>query len=244
MEIQTITIIGAGALGLKFAYLSVRGGYRTILEDVSSSALDAALTAIRETLAASTAQIGASKEAINFAGKLATADSVEEAVREADLIVETAADELEMKLELFTIFDKFAKPGAILASTSNTIPIRDLAEITFCPEHCIGIRLAREIDRQGIARRDGAEQPSGYAGASEQRANHCEFSHRQMDEPNAPEQVSAHLRGLTRLQLVKSRSTSQQTLEQCIELARRMHLIVEVIHEDPTVAAAASCRNF
>jgi 3-hydroxybutyryl-CoA dehydrogenase len=180
METGTIAIIGAGELGRQFACLSLRAGYRTILEDVSLTAVERAVRAIRELAATPAAALG------DLEAKLATAHSVEEAVREADLIIETVADELEMKLELFTIFDKFAKPGAIFAGTSNSIRISDLAEMTFCPECCIGMRLASQ-----------------------------------------------------QLQLVRGRTTSQQTVECCIAAARRMHLTVEVIHEDATLPATA-----
>jgi len=129
MNIATIAIIGAGGLGRAWACRALRAGYRTVLEDVSISALEQAAAAIQGTSA-----VGAAR--------LLTALSVEEAVRDADLILETVADELEMKLELFTIFDKFAKPGAIFASTTNAFSITDLGEMTVCPERCIGMRFA------------------------------------------------------------------------------------------------------
>ncbi len=54
-----------------------------------------------------------------------------------------------MKIELFTIFDKFAKPGAIFASTTNSLSITDLAAVTFCPERCIGMRFSTEAHAAG-----------------------------------------------------------------------------------------------
>jgi 3-hydroxyacyl-CoA dehydrogenase len=72
---------------------------------------------------------------------LTTAASAEDASREADLIIEAVADEMEMKIELFTIFDKFAKPGAIFASTTTSLSISEMAAVTFCPERCIGMRF-------------------------------------------------------------------------------------------------------
>jgi 3-hydroxyacyl-CoA dehydrogenase len=42
---------------------------------------------------------------------------------------------------MFTIFDKFAKPGAVFASSSPSLSIAELAAVTFCPERCIGMRL-------------------------------------------------------------------------------------------------------
>jgi hypothetical protein len=239
MEIETIAIIGAGALGQKFACLSLRAGYRTILEDVSVTTLERAVTAIREMLATGAGHLAASEMGANF-GALATAHSVEDAVREADLIIETVADELEMKLELFTVFDKFARPGAVLASTTHSIRIGDLAEMTVCPEHCIGMRLASHsanelgtrMDRQQtITGHSEGRQLSDRPSASEQRANHVEFFERPTSNPNACERLGAQYSGSERLQLVKSRSTSQQTLECCIGVAHRMHLTVEVIDE-------------
>ena len=70
---------------------------------------------------------------------LSTSLQIEDAIREADLIIETAADEMETKLELFTIFDKFAKPNAIFATTSRIHSVTEIAEITSCPGRCITI---------------------------------------------------------------------------------------------------------
>ena len=72
---------------------------------------------------------------------LALTQSIESAIRSADLLIDTLPDDLEVKLELFTLFDKFAKPAAIFITT-GTIPIDDLAEITFSPERCVAVHLA------------------------------------------------------------------------------------------------------
>jgi len=76
---------------------------------------------------------------------LETANNVEDAIREADLIVETVPEELEMKLELFTIFDKFAKPGAIFASTATKLSIADFSDVTVYRDRCVGMRFL-EVD--------------------------------------------------------------------------------------------------
>jgi 3-hydroxyacyl-CoA dehydrogenase len=126
-EIQTIAVIGAGDDGRQMACAALRAGYRTILEDVSDTRLEQAVAWI--------ANVDA-----EASSRLVVARTVEEAVREADLIIEAVAEEMEMKIEMFTIFDKFAKPDAIFASTSRLVPIAELAAVTFCPERCIGIR--------------------------------------------------------------------------------------------------------
>jgi 3-hydroxyacyl-CoA dehydrogenase len=131
MGIETIAVVGAGEVGREFACAALLAGYRTILEDVSDSRLRRAAEWI-----AATSKLGADE-----ISRLVLAHEVEAAVREADLIIEAVADEMEMKIEMFTIFDRFAKPGAILASTSVLVPITELAEVTFCPERCVGLRF-------------------------------------------------------------------------------------------------------
>ncbi len=74
---------------------------------------------------------------------LSTSRSVEDVCREADMLVESLPEEMEVKLEIFTIFDKFAKPGAVLATNTSAFPIADLAEITFRREECVGFRFVR-----------------------------------------------------------------------------------------------------
>jgi 3-hydroxybutyryl-CoA dehydrogenase len=132
-EIKTIAVVGAGELGREIALAALLAGYRTILEDVSESRLRSAAAWIAER-----ATLDATAHS-----RLIFATEVERAVREADLLIEAVAEEAEMKIEMFTIFDKFAKPGAIFASSSLSISISiaELAEITFCPERCIGWRF-------------------------------------------------------------------------------------------------------
>ena len=130
-EIQTIAVVGAGDQGREVALAVLLAGYRTILEDVSENRLERAAAWI-----ADGANVGAEARS-----RLVLASAVEEAVREADLIVEAVAEEMEMKIEMFTIFDKFAKPGAIFASSSLSLSIAELAAVTFCPERCIGLRF-------------------------------------------------------------------------------------------------------
>ncbi len=124
MEIKTIAIVGAADLGRRVAYATALAGFRTILEDISPSALEHGIAWIAWTLDenVSSGKVGAAARDAALAN-LSTVSSAEDASREADLIIETVSDELEMKLELFTIFDKFAKPGAIFASTTTSLSI-------------------------------------------------------------------------------------------------------------------------
>lgn len=142
MEIKTISVIGAGPLGREIARLAARAGYATVLEDVNSETIDRALVAIRARLdeAIRSGEITALDRdaALN---QLTASRSIEDAMRAAELIIDTTIDELETKLEVFTIFDKFARPGAILASCTASLSIADIATITFRAERCVGMRF-------------------------------------------------------------------------------------------------------
>jgi 3-hydroxyacyl-CoA dehydrogenase len=135
-EIQIIAVIGAGNIGREIAWAALVAGYRVILEDVSESRLTQAVDWIA----------GENAEA---RARLVAASDTEEAVRDADLIVEAVADEMEMKIEMFTIFDKFAKPDTIFASASPSLSIAELGAVTFCPERCIGMRFTSRAPKEG-----------------------------------------------------------------------------------------------
>jgi len=144
VEIKTIAVIGAGHAGQAIALLALRTSYKVVLEDFSVTTIGTAGAAIQKELAADSAgsRKGGASGRDAFAN-LSTSNCIEDAIRDAGLIIETAADEMETKLELFTLFDKFARPNAILATTSKLHPISEIAEITSCPERCIALNFQR-----------------------------------------------------------------------------------------------------
>jgi len=147
-RVQTIGVVGAGAKGREIARLALLGGYRVILEDMSESRLAEGTAGISVALAAAAArgEMDARRASV-VAANLSTAHSINEIFGGADLLIDAAPEEAELQLEIFTIFDKFAKPEAILASTSHSISIADLAEMTNCPERCVGLRIQKLAGR-------------------------------------------------------------------------------------------------
>jgi 3-hydroxybutyryl-CoA dehydrogenase len=193
MEMKCIAIVGAADLGRRIAYASALAGFRTILEDVSPSTLEQGILWIAHALRDSVSRGKISAVAREAALRnISTANSAEDASREADLIIEAVSDEMEMKIELFTIFDKFAKPGAIFASTTNSLSITELAAVTFCAERCVGMRFFIEPQTSG------------------------------------------------RLELVRGRETSEQTITACREVGRRMGREVSVISEEQVLSTRSA----
>lgn len=151
MDVKTIAVIGAGMRGRGIAYAAALGGFRTVLEDISPAMRDEATAYIRETLEEGVARGDVAPEQKEIAlANFSTARCVEGASRQGDLLIEAVAEEMEVKLEIFTIFDKFAKPDAILASTAASLSITEIAAITFRTENCIGMRFSDPVPKMKL----------------------------------------------------------------------------------------------
>jgi 3-hydroxybutyryl-CoA dehydrogenase len=141
-EIRTVAVIGAGTLGSRIAYAAALAGYRTILEDILPASLRRAEMVVRAGLDAATGTGLVNQENAREAlARLEYASNVEEAARQADLVIEAVPDELESKLEIFVLLDKICRPETLLASTSASIEISEIASVTYRPEKCVGMRL-------------------------------------------------------------------------------------------------------
>lgn len=128
-------------MGREIAYAAIVAGYRAILEDVSSETLGQGFADINRRLEESVVRGQLTlQERDAVLARLSSANRVDEVCRTADLLLETVPEEMEVKLEIFTIFDKFAKPDAILAS-NTWLSITDIASITFRTENCVGMRF-------------------------------------------------------------------------------------------------------
>jgi 3-hydroxybutyryl-CoA dehydrogenase len=171
--VTTIAVIGADTVGRGIAFIAALAEYRTILEDVSADRLEQAaawITIILESrVAAGTAELAERHAA---AARLSFAHTVGDAIRDADLIIETLPDEMEMQVELFTILDKFAKPNAVFAST-GLLSITELAEVTFCADRCIGMRFRENVEKTNMI-----ELIKGSETSSETLAACAEFARR------------------------------------------------------------------
>ncbi|HKD13878.1 MAG TPA: 3-hydroxyacyl-CoA dehydrogenase family protein [Candidatus Angelobacter sp.] len=135
-EIRTVAVIGAGALGRGIAHAAALAGYRTILEDILPTKLRTA-----------EAELRGKAEAEAVLAHMEYAPTVEEAARQADLVIEAVPDELESKIEIFTLLDKLCKPDTILATNTTTLSVTEIASVTYRWKKCIGMRFTDPVDR-------------------------------------------------------------------------------------------------
>lgn len=151
MEVKTIGVIGAGTMGRGIAYAAALGGYRTILEDVMPETLANGTAWIKRALeeGVTRGKVKPEESAAALA-RIETVSTVEEACREADFLIEAVPEEMELKLELYTLFDKFARPKAVLASNTSSLPIAEMAEMTYRPELCVGMHFFNPVPKMRL----------------------------------------------------------------------------------------------
>lgn len=130
ISIGAIAVIGAGTSGRAFALRCSRAGFRVVLEDVMPEKLRRAEDEYAEYSAV----------AGRLSGSLRYALTVEDAVRDADIAIDFVPDELESKLEIFSLLDRMAPPRTILCTPTNALSITDLASCTYRAERCVGLR--------------------------------------------------------------------------------------------------------
>lgn len=124
--LRRIAIIGAGSAGLDFTLRCLHAGLDVTLEDVMPSRLRRAEQSI---------------VSLEKSGALRLASTVEDAVRDADLAIDFVPDELESKLEIFSMLDRMAPPRTILCTPSTALSIADLASCTYRPQLCFALRF-------------------------------------------------------------------------------------------------------
>lgn len=161
-DMQAIAVIGAGRMGRGIAHAAALGGYRTILEDLLPNALRRAESEIRKDLEKSAelghisgAQAEAAFRRIQFAG------SLEDAARAADFVIEAVPDEMESKVEIFTLLDKMCRPATILALNTSSLSLTEIAAVTYRRSRCVGMRFrdpVREMKDLEIVRSPATDE--------------------------------------------------------------------------------------
>ena len=146
-EVRAIAVIGAGNLGRGIAHAAALGGYRTILEDILPASLRRAETQIKSSLEQAIASGHVRKEDAEAAlARIEYASSIEDAARQADLVIEAVPDEFESKTEIFTLLDKVCRPQTMLVSNTVSLNIAEIAAVTYRPGKCLAMRFTDPVD--------------------------------------------------------------------------------------------------
>jgi 3-hydroxybutyryl-CoA dehydrogenase len=150
-EVKTIAVIGAGIMGRGIAHAATLGGYRTILEDLLPNALRRAESEIRSNLdkAVELGKVSTADADAAF-GRLEFADSVDVAARQADLVIEAVPEELESKIEIFTLLDKICRPSTVLASNTSSLSLTEIASVTYRASKIVGMHFFNPVHKMKL----------------------------------------------------------------------------------------------
>jgi 3-hydroxybutyryl-CoA dehydrogenase len=146
IDVQRALVIGAGIMGTGIAQVAARAGYRTDLYDVAPGAAQKSLERIADSLGRAvekgrcTAQ--EREEALQ---RLSAASDLDAAAAQADLVIEAAPEDLQLKRDLFAKVSKAARPDAILASNTSSLPITAIAAAAKNPERVIGLHFFNPV---------------------------------------------------------------------------------------------------
>ena len=144
MTIKNIFVIGAGTMGNGIAQIAATSGYNVTCMDVMPAALEKAKATIAKSTAkllekgVLTAEQKSSADAIQYVNDMST-------MKDADLVIEAATENPELKFKIFKDMDANAREGVILASNTSSISITKIAAVTSRPDKVIGMHFMNPV---------------------------------------------------------------------------------------------------
>ncbi len=146
MEIKKIAVLGAGQMGNGIAHVCAQAGYEVKMRDIEQRFLDKGMATIKKNLERGLKKGKTTEEEIEATlGRIDGVLDLEEAVKEADLVIEAIPEVVQLKLDTWKEVDGLAPPHAILASNTSSISITQMAAVTNRPEKFIGMHFFNPV---------------------------------------------------------------------------------------------------
>jgi 3-hydroxybutyryl-CoA dehydrogenase len=144
MDIRSIFVVGAGTMGNGIAQVAATSGYQVEMMDVIPGQVERAQANIAKSVEKLLGK-GVITEKQRQAALSIKTGMMLDGTAGADLVIEAATENPELKLKLFRELDQIAKPGAILASNTSSISITKIAAVTNRPDHVIGMHFMNPV---------------------------------------------------------------------------------------------------
>lgn len=176
---KNISVIGSGTMGNGIAHVFAQHGYEVSLVDIKQEFLDKALATIGKNLDRQVSKGTLTEEVKNSAlGRIKTFTDLESGVKNADLVVEAATENLGLKLDIFRQIDQYSPSAAILASNTSSISITKIAAVTKRPRQVIGMHFMNPVPVMKLV-----EVIRGYATSDEVTNRIMELSKKLSKDP-------------------------------------------------------------
>lgn len=143
---KNITVIGAGTMGNGIAHTFAQSGFNVALVDISQDAIDRGLGTISKNLDRMIAKERITEDdKATTLGNITSYTDLKEGVSQADLVVEAATENVDLKLKIFGDMDQFAPANCILSTNTSSISITQIASVTKRPEKVIGMHFMNPV---------------------------------------------------------------------------------------------------
>ena len=160
---KTIAVIGAGTMGNGIAHVFAQNGFSVTLIDVNSQQLDIAVATIGKNLDRMiTKGTITTEQKLSTLSNLITNQQLHQGVQDADLVIEAATENIELKLSIFKQLDEYCKKDCILATNTSSISITKIASVTSRPKQVIGMHFMNPVPVMKLV-----EIINGYATSAE-----------------------------------------------------------------------------
>lgn len=146
MNVQTITVVGTGTMGLGIAQVSAMGGFKTILFDAAQAQIDKAIAIIKKNLMKAV-ELGkmAAPEVDAVMARIVAETDFEKAVRPSDMMIEAVPEIMDLKRDIFGKADRFMKKDAVLATNTSGLSITEIGDSTGRPDKVIGMHFFNPV---------------------------------------------------------------------------------------------------
>jgi len=141
-----VSVIGAGTMGNGIAHVFAQNGFKVTIVDISLAQLDRAVATITKNLDRQLSKGSITEEQkSNTLSNITTNANMIEGVKDAELVVEAATENIELKLQIFEQLDNYAPKSAILATNTSSISVTKIAASTGRPEKVIGMHFMNPV---------------------------------------------------------------------------------------------------
>ena len=143
---KNIIVIGAGTMGNGIAHTFAQNDFNVTLIDISKKSLDKAILTIGNNLDRMVKkEIISNEKKLRTLSNIKTFDKIDKSIQDADLVVEAATENKELKLEIFSQLDSICNNNTILASNTSSISITEIANVTKRKEKVIGMHFMNPV---------------------------------------------------------------------------------------------------